>query len=180
MKIRKLQLKNVGVFDDETIEFQPCPVKDKAEIHIFTGENGSGKTTMLQALASLFLLNSGENDTSLTLNLQNNQLVKRFRDNYFDEISFVVEDENLTQKYNFSITKENDKNYVQVVVQYPNNPLTKKLCHFLYSHVKNKKLYYDRIFSFAAFAYSGYRRVKNETIINLGNKLATGAQIILR
>ena len=43
MKIRKLQLKNIGVFDDETIEFQPCPAKDKAEIHIFTGQNGSGK-----------------------------------------------------------------------------------------------------------------------------------------
>ena len=54
MKIRKLQLKNIGVFDDETIEFQPCPANDKAEIHIFTGQNGSGKTTLLMALASAF------------------------------------------------------------------------------------------------------------------------------
>ena len=54
MKIRKLHLKNVGVFDDETIEFQPCPTKDKAEIHILTGQNGSGKTTILMALASVF------------------------------------------------------------------------------------------------------------------------------
>ncbi|HMS40642.1 MAG TPA: AAA family ATPase [Pyrinomonadaceae bacterium] len=54
MKIRKLQLKNIGVFDDETITFQPCPAKDKAEIHIFTGENGTGKTTILMALASAF------------------------------------------------------------------------------------------------------------------------------
>lgn len=54
MKIRKLQLKNIGVFDDETIEFQPCPAKDKAEIHIFTGQNGSGKSTLLMGLASGF------------------------------------------------------------------------------------------------------------------------------
>jgi predicted ATP-binding protein involved in virulence len=54
MKIRKLQLKNIGVFDDETIEFQPCPTKDKAEIHIFTGQNGTGKTTILMVLASIF------------------------------------------------------------------------------------------------------------------------------
>ena len=61
MKIRKLQLKNIGVFDDEHIEFKECEfnkdkeLKDrKAEIHIFTGQNGSGKTTILQALASAF------------------------------------------------------------------------------------------------------------------------------
>ncbi len=54
MKIRKLQLKNIGVFDDETIEFQPCPAKDKAEIHIFTGQNGSGKTTILQSFCGVF------------------------------------------------------------------------------------------------------------------------------
>jgi DNA repair exonuclease SbcCD ATPase subunit len=51
MKIRKLHLKNIGVFDDEEINFQECPAKDKAEIHILTGENGAGKTTILQALA---------------------------------------------------------------------------------------------------------------------------------
>ncbi len=57
MKIRKLQLKNIGVFDDETIKFQPCRAKDKAEIHIFTGQNGSGKTTILTTLAGVFDLN---------------------------------------------------------------------------------------------------------------------------
>lgn len=54
MKIRKLHLKNIGVFDDEIIEFKPCEVKDKAEIHIFTGQNGSGKSTILMALANSF------------------------------------------------------------------------------------------------------------------------------
>lgn len=54
MKIRKLHLKNIGVFDDEEIEFKPCSAKDKAEIHIFTGQNGSGKSTILMALASTF------------------------------------------------------------------------------------------------------------------------------
>jgi predicted ATP-binding protein involved in virulence len=57
MKIRKLHLKNIGVFDDETIKFKSCDAKDKAEIHIFTGQNGSGKTTLLMALASAFRCN---------------------------------------------------------------------------------------------------------------------------
>jgi DNA repair exonuclease SbcCD ATPase subunit len=51
MKIRSLTLKNIGVFEDETIAFPEKKEKDKAEIHILTGENGTGKTTILQALA---------------------------------------------------------------------------------------------------------------------------------
>ncbi len=38
MKIRKLQLKNIGVFDDEPIEFQPCSEKDKAEFIFSQGK----------------------------------------------------------------------------------------------------------------------------------------------
>jgi DNA repair exonuclease SbcCD ATPase subunit len=57
MKIRKLQLKNIGVFDNETIKFQPCPAKVKAEIHIFTGQNGSGKSTLLILKSSLTFSN---------------------------------------------------------------------------------------------------------------------------
>lgn len=57
MKIRKLQLKNIRVINDETIEFQRCPAKDKAKIHIFTGQNGSGKTTLLLLKSSLTFSN---------------------------------------------------------------------------------------------------------------------------
>ena len=57
MKIRSLTLKNIGVFEDETISFPDKQDKDLApstgaEIHILTGQNGTGKTTILQALAS--------------------------------------------------------------------------------------------------------------------------------
>ena len=57
MKIRSLTLKNIGVFEDETISFPEKQDKDLApstgaEIHILTGQNGTGKTTILQALAS--------------------------------------------------------------------------------------------------------------------------------
>ena len=70
MKIRKLHLKNIGVFDDEEIEFKECPAKDKAEIHILTGVNGSGKTTILMALARAF---------SLPENAEKSEFSKRFR-----------------------------------------------------------------------------------------------------
>ncbi|MFK7908240.1 MAG: AAA family ATPase [Chitinophagales bacterium] len=54
MRIENIHLKNVGVFEDEKIDFQIIEVKNKAEIHIFTGENGSGKSTLLYALADFF------------------------------------------------------------------------------------------------------------------------------
>jgi len=54
MRITKLEMQNVGPFEDASIEFQPNTNQDEAEIHIFTGVNGSGKSTILYALADLF------------------------------------------------------------------------------------------------------------------------------
>ncbi len=170
MKIRKLQLKNIGVFDDETIEFQPCPTKGKAEIHIFTGQNGTGKTTILMALAGLFELNANEDDTSITYNFEKNDFGKRFRIKHSNEISFKVEDSRESKTYNFRISKKSNEESLQVIIQYGKDKITNKLRY--YSNIKSpsSKLYYEVGFSFAAFAYSGYRRVKNEKI-DLFNEL---------
>ena len=53
MRIEGLELKNIGVFKDAKMEFPKCP-DGQAEIHIFTGVNGSGKSTILKALACGF------------------------------------------------------------------------------------------------------------------------------
>ena len=50
LRITGLTLNNVGVFEHLELSFKKKPLKDKAEIHIFTGENGTGKTTLLEAL----------------------------------------------------------------------------------------------------------------------------------
>lgn len=51
-RITGLELNGVGVFDQLKLTFpeKDKKLKDKAEIHIFTGINGTGKTTLLQAL----------------------------------------------------------------------------------------------------------------------------------
>ena len=67
MRIEKLYLKDVGPFGEQTIVFPEKKDPKKAEIHIFTGENGSGKSTILYALAA------GFGATAETL------LLKRFR-----------------------------------------------------------------------------------------------------
>jgi predicted ATPase len=53
-RLEFIELVDVGPFDHTRIEFPPNSNKDLAEVHIFTGGNGCGKTTLLQALASTF------------------------------------------------------------------------------------------------------------------------------
>jgi predicted ATP-binding protein involved in virulence len=155
MKIRKLQLKNIGVFDDETIEFKPCPVKDKAEIHILTGQNGSGKSTILMALANSF--------TNFSVELANKSLYSRFNyhnekddfGQYFcslkvfleDKTSIglnVVEDDSLFAFINGGIENEKIKDYLECI-KHPNNFLNPRL-------------------SFVPFAFSGYRQIHSEKV----------------
>jgi len=50
LRITRLVINNIGVFEHLDLSFKKKPLKDKAEIHIFTGENGTGKTTLLEAL----------------------------------------------------------------------------------------------------------------------------------
>jgi predicted ATP-binding protein involved in virulence len=54
MRITRLEAQNIGPFENLDMEFQPKPagMDDKAEIHILTGENGTGKSTILMMLAS--------------------------------------------------------------------------------------------------------------------------------
>ncbi len=161
MKIRKLQLKNIGVFDDETIEFKECPVKDKAEIHILTGENGSGKTTILMALASSFFLTLFRgDDISGILNLSES-FKKRIRNNTSAQLNISLFESNQTKDYFYSIS-ENQLQFSQSPVEFSyKNTIDQKLMS--YSEAIQIQLHKYN-FSFAALAYSGYRRIKDESI----------------
>jgi predicted ATP-binding protein involved in virulence len=141
MKIRKLQLKNIGVFDDEPIEFNECEfnkgkeIKDrKAEIHILTGENGSGKTTVLLTLAEI--VSYARKDVGvgevLHVGIVNLEFSKRQRSDSY---------------YGFSF-EGNETESIDEINKYFNN----------YRNGKTED------FSFAFFAYSGYRRIKDEPI----------------
>lgn len=54
MRFQSIEMVGVGPFAQQRIEFPPCPSNGKAEVHIFTGINGCGKSTVLRALASKF------------------------------------------------------------------------------------------------------------------------------
>jgi predicted ATPase len=53
MHIEKLLLRDVGPFDEETIEFPRGTHPRLADVYLLTGPNGTGKSTILYALASL-------------------------------------------------------------------------------------------------------------------------------
>jgi energy-coupling factor transporter ATP-binding protein EcfA2 len=53
LRITQLELQQIGPFGDLTLNFpeKPAGMEAKAEIHILTGENGTGKSTLLEVLA---------------------------------------------------------------------------------------------------------------------------------
>ena len=76
MRIRKLYLKDIGPFDEVEFEFKPQE-KGKAEIHILTGPNGSGKTTVLLALSHLSHVETNSEDLfQKRFRSQENSLIK--------------------------------------------------------------------------------------------------------
>jgi predicted ATP-binding protein involved in virulence len=179
MKIRKLQLKNIGVFDDEEIEFKECEfnkgkeIKDrKAEIHILTGENGSGKTTILQALAS-----------SYKHDLNPHTEVTAFEEDIHNGIN-ILETHNKISKNEFNKKfrffefdgKETCKSFVRIFNE-KKQELAEvfgcpscKTVHVLETNIlsklslKKNPLKESLRLGSAAFTYSGYRRIKDEPI----------------
>ncbi len=53
-RISRLEINNIGPFGHLVMDFpeKPAGMDDRAEIHILTGENGTGKTTVLEMLTS--------------------------------------------------------------------------------------------------------------------------------
>ena len=162
MKIRKLQLKNIGVFDDETIEFQPCPAKDKAEIHIFTGQNGSGKTTVLSCLVNIFDRSFELDSPILHLNLHRNALLKRFHLNKESTISFDIENKGIVKKYE-STAEVFDINGGGI---FGGSKINRRGVRDeeLVSYGMIMDDIIDPVLEFAVFAFSGYRQIKSESI----------------
>ena len=54
MRITKLELKNIGPFEDAVFEIPPAP--GPGEVVLFEGPNGSGKTTIAEAIAAFIVM----------------------------------------------------------------------------------------------------------------------------
>jgi predicted ATP-dependent endonuclease of OLD family len=56
MKVERIQLRNFKRFDELSIEFKNRAVDQIADQYLILGDNGSGKTTVLQAMALVLSL----------------------------------------------------------------------------------------------------------------------------
>lgn len=159
MKIRKLHLKNIGVFDEQEIVFQPCKAKDKAEIHIFTGQNGSGKSTILMALASGFdVFETGHRFPPKPSPLSND-FHKRFRFENHTKPSFSVTLDVL-KDYVINIEGHTDTKLARIRLL----SLDKQSYLFWSDSLINTNEGKEQSSDFAIFAFSGYRQIKSERI----------------
>jgi predicted ATP-binding protein involved in virulence len=153
MRIQKIQLENIGVFENQTVEFLPCPAQDKAEIHIFTGNNGTGKSTLLKALVAGFgdVLHP-ENDDLVTCTDANNfkKYLREKNENSGAEISIEHHEKENIIKY-IGCRAENHLH----IEDDKNDP-----------HIYRRELNFRRserpihIFDYVLFAYSGYRLIE--------------------
>lgn len=167
MKIRNLELENVGVFENLKVEFPDCP-KEKAEIHVITGINGSGKSTILKALACMFDYTSTFGGDACPK--ETNKFVRYLN-------TSVSSIRNCKGKIEFKSGKDIkfrgcnsdlfDRNHLHTPTQ---NIELKKYKISLNPELKKERP--EQPFSFAVFAYSGYRFInyKNETTPNFSSE----------
>ncbi len=101
MKLLDLHLKNIGPFLDDTIEFATFE-NSKKQVTILTGENGTGKTVVLDAIRKIILdgINSNtvirninsKKDFELNLNITLNNIKCNFISNSVQDETFLKVD----------------------------------------------------------------------------------------
>ncbi|MCW1969837.1 MAG: AAA family ATPase [Anaerolineae bacterium] len=70
MRIEKIYLRHIGPFEEITIDLPKGNDPKRADTYIFTGLNGSGKSTILYALAAVFAAGISPDINSLSLILR--------------------------------------------------------------------------------------------------------------
>lgn len=147
LRITQLEMQQIGPFGDLTLEFPEKPegMEDKAEIHILAGENGTGKSTVLEVMA---LIGVGDKRFEPTINKLrrsiNSRAVLSITPNC--KLGFFI----APLKEQATVFKETTdymniaNKYVRPYQEFPTLP-----------------------FGVAFFAYSGHRRFNSSTIIGI-------------
>jgi predicted ATP-binding protein involved in virulence len=134
VRFDQIEIKQVGPFGNLLLQFKPSPKPGKAEIHILTGENGTGKTTILELLAGSFN--------------------KRIPEEFFAK----SRDKSAKAKVTF-----NDNDYLPSERVYDGQTSGLEKPQFIQDYL-SKKSDPESLYSFAVFTYSGYRQLSNAQI----------------
>lgn len=155
MRITRLEAKGIGPFEDLNIEFKPKPagMENKAEIHILTGENGTGKSTILMMLASCW---DNSNDDSLIKRLST-EMSSSFEVYISNELKDILPpDVKLGNKNKALIEKISPFNKIDDVAVFNKN--ISRLIDGIYSRYN---IYY------CFFGYSGFRTTVGSGLVNI-------------
>lgn len=161
-RIESVTLKDIGVFEHTHFDFPPIQSEqrdgEKAEIHIFTGPNGCGKSTILYALAAIFDPFSN-----------NHPISKRFLNNY----SLV--DFRFGNSHGFYCVNEIDTNLLidrDCLINpggkayYYGDEVFRKIIKSYAYYFDIERMLNDTDFEFAAFAYSGSSSPQDEFVFD--------------
>lgn len=155
MRITRLEAKGIGPFEDLNIEFKPKPagMENKAEIHILTGENGTGKSTILMMLASCW---DNSNDDSLIKRLLT-EMSSSFEVYISNELKDLLPaDVKLGNKNKAIIEKISPFNKIDDVAVFNKN--ISRLIDGIYSRYN---------ISYCFFGYSGFRTTVGSGLVNI-------------
>ncbi|MEN8215722.1 MAG: AAA family ATPase [Pseudomonadota bacterium] len=169
MRIEKLHLENIGVFDNLDLEFQTCQQK-KAEIQIFTGKNGSGKSTLLYALAGALVGPFRQTEHLISQRFQNNNAFVEIlfegkpiinysqkntkKNSYFTNLPLITEN----KKYDYFSNTHIHHAYANLNRSHEKS-IDELIAYFMQG--ENDTNSQHKGISFAAFAYSGNRSLNS-------------------
>ena len=147
-RIESLEINKIGAFEHIKMDFPEKTDPDKAEIHILTGENGTGKTTILEVLVESFEIKSEQRKVNLYKKIlsEDSNFIIKYKN--FDDFKYTFEKDHFK-------TNKNTGNHGRLI-------------DYLLSIDKNSN-YSDFTNSngnkVAFFAYSGYRRVSEVKVV---------------
>ncbi len=167
LRITGLTLNNVGVFEHLELSFKKKPLKDKAEIHIFTGENGTGKTTLLEALTyfdyecNKLLKQQRKDREDEDMLVQKVKREKRERDDEFDEMDDfyrMKRHRNREEKYSIELYLNKREMFFSV---HRSPHLTNS--EFIEEYY-NEKYFAKYMHTYNFFAYDGHRQLRDTKV----------------
>jgi energy-coupling factor transporter ATP-binding protein EcfA2 len=146
--IRRLEANEIGPFAHLAMDFPEKKSQDKAEIHILTGENGTGKSTVLQMLANCIPNRS--------------QLLEKKMWSFGKAKYTLFFSDDTQTLYNYKSMKfewqmANGDGMYQGVIHYDKPILSPTLDKYAYVENQNQ-------LNTAFFAYSGYRKLSDSTV----------------